>query len=162
MGAENAGTKVLDSTDWKILRMISHDARMPVSRIARKLGIKRETVKYRLGKLFSSGVVKYFLPYLDLAKIGYPVWGFMLISFKDLDQRSEEQFGDYVKKNPHIIFAYKSLGEWDFGIEFFAKTPQHLYEIQWDLKSKFAKIIKDVKTGSIIEVTKINYVPDLD
>lgn len=153
---------MLDKTDWEILRVIAHDARMPVSRIARKLGIKRETVKYRLAKLVSNGVVKYFLPYLDLAKIGYPVWGFMLVSFKDLDPKSEAEFESYVKKNPHIIFAYQSLGEWDFGIEFFAKTPQHLYQIQKDLKSNFAKIIKDVKTGSIIEVKKINYVPDLE
>jgi DNA-binding Lrp family transcriptional regulator len=151
-----------DAIDWEILRTISHDGRMPVSRIARKLGIKRETVKYRLNKLFSSGVIKYCLPYLDLAKIGYPVWGFMLVSFKDLDSKSEAQFDDYVRKNPHIIFAYRSLGEWDFGVEFFAKTPQHLYEIQKELKSKFAKIIKDVKTGSIIEVTKISYVPNFD
>lgn len=152
----------LDSTDWEILRAISHNARMPISQIARKTGLKRETVKYRLGKLISSGVIKHFLTYLDLPKIGYPVWGFMHISFKDLDSKSEKEFSDYVKNNPHIIFAYHSLGEWDFGIEFFAKDPQQLYEIQRELKSKFSKIIKEVKTGSIIKVSKINYVPQFD
>lgn len=155
-------TKALDAIDWQILRTISHDARMPVSRIARKLGLKRETVKYRLSKLRSRGVIKYFIPYLDLSRIGYNVWGFMLISFKDLDNKSEDAFEDYVKKNPHIIFAYRALGEWDYGVEFFAKTPQHFYEIQKELKNRFAKIIKDIKTGSIIEVTKINYVPNFD
>ncbi len=151
----------LDDKDWEILRAISHDARMPISRIARHVGLKRETVKYRLKKLSASGVVKYFLTFLDFAKIGYSVWGYMLISFKDLDAKSEDEFDKYVKANPHIIFAYKALGEWDYGIEFFAKTPQQLYEIQLDLKKKFAKIIRDMRTGSIIETTKINYVPKL-
>lgn len=152
---------MLDEKDWEILRAISHNARMPASRIARRVGLKRETVKYRLNKLVSSGVVKHFLTYLDLPKIGYPIWGFMLISFKDLDSKSEKDFDEYVKKNPHIIFAYRALGEWEYGIEFFAKTPQELYAIQKELKNKFSKIIKDVKTGSIIETTKVNYVPHL-
>src|SRR3989344_1477347 len=134
----------LDAKDWEILRAISHDARMPASRIARRVGLKRETVKYRLKKLRSSGVVKYFLTFLDLAKIGYPVWGFMLISFKDLDAKSEDEFDKHIKKNPHVLFAYRALGEWDYGIEFCAKTPQQLYEIQQDLKKQFSKIIKDV------------------
>lgn len=149
----------LDSIDVRILQTISHNARMPASRIARKLGIKRETVKYRLKKLVSSGVVKYFLPYLDWAKIGYPVWGYMLISFKELDQKSESSFDAYVKANSHVVFAYRALGEWDYGVEFYAKSPQHLYEIQKEFKNRFSKIIKDTSTGSLIEVTKINYVP---
>ncbi len=155
------GVATLDATDWEILRELSHDARMPVSRLARRVKLHREKVKYRLKRLVEQGVVKYFLTFLNLPRIGYPVWGFMLISFKDLDQKSEEQFDKYVKANPHIMFAYRSLGEWDYGIEFFAKTPQHLYEIQLELKRSFAKIIKDVRTGSIIETTKINYVPQM-
>ena len=153
--------ELVDGVDWKILHLISHDARLPVSSIARQLGLKRETVKYRINKLVSKGVIKHFLTYLDLPKIGYPVWGFMHISFKDLNKESEKEFDNFVKKNSNIIFSYRSLGEWDHAIEFFAKTPQHLYEIQREIKSKFSKIIKDVNTGTIIEVTKINYVPNI-
>ncbi|MDD5162797.1 MAG: AsnC family transcriptional regulator [Candidatus ainarchaeum sp.] len=151
----------LDKQDWKILRAISHDARMPVSHIARQVGMSRETVKYRLKKLKSNGFIKYFLTFLDVAKIGYPVWGFMLISFKDLDAKSEDEFDKYIKRNPYVLFAYRALGEWDYGIEFFAKTPQQLYEIQLELKKQFSKIIKDIRTGSIIETVKINYVPQI-
>ncbi len=152
----------LDAEDWKILRTISHDGRMPYSQIARRTGIKRETVQYRLKRMVSAGVIQHFLPYLDLAKVGYPVWGYMLISFKDLDAAREKQFDDYVRQNQHIIFAYRCLGQYDYGIELFAKTPKHLYSVQQELKRKFSRIIKDVQTGSFIEVTKVNYVPQLD
>jgi len=149
----------LNDKDWQIMRAISLNARMPVSRIARITGLKRETVKYHLNKLVKSGMVKFFLVYPDFAKLGYPVWGFANISFKDLDEKSEEEFNKHVQKNPHVIFSYRALGEFDYGIEFFAKTPKHLYEIQFELKKKFSKIIKDMRTGTFIETTKINYVP---
>lgn len=152
----------LDTQDWQILRTMAKDARMPYSQIARKTGIRRETVKYRLKRMVSSGVIRHFLPFLDLAKVGYPVWGFMMISFKDLDSAREKQFEQFVSQNPNVIFAYRCLGQYDYGVELFARTPQHMYRIQQEFKRKFSRIIKDVQTGSFIEVTKINYVPQVD
>ncbi len=148
----------LDEKDWEILHLISKDARMPVSTIARKLGFTREIVKYRLRKMEKDGVITYQL-WTNPPKLGYSVWGFMSISFKDLTPAREKEFIEYVQAHPYVSFAYSALGRFDFGLEFFTRDLGHFYEMQKEIKEKFANIIKDYETGTFIDVYKVNYVP---
>jgi DNA-binding Lrp family transcriptional regulator len=49
----------LDELDCSILEELEDDARLAVQKLARKLGMKRTTVGYRLNKLISSGVLSF-------------------------------------------------------------------------------------------------------
>ena len=148
----------LDERDWEIMHLVAEDARMPASRIARKLGCSREVVKYRLNKLVREGVVQ-FITWTNPPKLGYTVWGYMHISFKDMTPVREKEFIAFVKNHPYVSFAHSSLGTYDFGIEFFAHDLGHFYNMQKELKEKFADIIKDYESGSFIDVYKVLYVP---
>jgi len=149
----------LDEKDWQILELLADDARMPVSRIARKLGFTREVVKYRIGRLLKEKVVLSFIAWTNPPKMGFTVWGYMAISFKDLSPEREKEFIEYVMNHPYVSFAYSALGRYDFGVEFFARDSGHFYDLQKEIKEKFANIIKDYETGSFIDVYKVMYVP---
>lgn len=150
----------LDEKDWAILRLLAQNARMPVSSIARKLGLKRELVKYRISNLIREGIITSFVTIVDLPKLGYTTWGYMYITFKDLTAEKQREFVEYVRKSPNILFAHSTLGAWDFGLEFFARDPGHFYDLQMELKEKFAGIIKDYESGSFIDIYKLTYVPE--
>ena len=149
----------IDEVDWAILGLLAENARMPVSTIAKNLRISREVAKYRLKKLVMDGSIKAFVTWPDLTKIGYPIYGYMHIRFKDLTTKREKEFIDYVKADHNIPFACSNLGSWDFAVEFLAQTPRHFYDLQRKVMEKFSDIVKDYETGSFMEIHKMNYVP---
>ncbi len=149
----------LDEVDWKILETIKYDARLPASVISRKTGLSRDVVKYRLQQLTKNRIIKGFYTILDLPSVGFGVWGYLHISFKDLTSQREMEIIAYAKEHPNILFAYSNLGAWDFGVEFCADSSKHFYDLQKELKEKFSDIIKDSETGSFLEIHKMNYAP---
>ncbi len=149
----------VDEKDWKILELLATDARLSIAKIAQYTGMKRDVVKYRLKKMVSNKVIQSFLILPNMLKLGYPVWGFIHLRFQSLSAKREQEFIKFVKNNQYIIFAHSTLGAWDFGIEFCAQNPQHLFELQKELKEKFGDIIKDLETGSLVEIYKTSYVP---
>ncbi|MFH0713606.1 MAG: Lrp/AsnC family transcriptional regulator [Candidatus Micrarchaeota archaeon] len=152
-------TLKLDKIDWKILKAIKHDARLPASVISRKTGLSRDVVTYRIEQLTKKGVIKGFYTVLNLPSIGLDVWGYLHIRFKDLTTKRETELIEYTEEHPNILFAYSNLGSWDFGVEFCADNPKHFYELQKELKEKFSDIIKDSETGSFLEIHKMDYAP---
>ncbi|MDA9009579.1 Lrp/AsnC family transcriptional regulator, partial [Alphaproteobacteria bacterium] len=49
---------MLSETDQKLIDLLQANARLPVSDLARKLGVSRTTVQARLDRLEDSGVIK--------------------------------------------------------------------------------------------------------
>jgi DNA-binding Lrp family transcriptional regulator len=62
----------LDELDCGILEELEDDVRLTVQELARKLGMKRTTVGYRLNRLLSSGVLG-FACIADAAVLGYQI-----------------------------------------------------------------------------------------
>jgi len=159
MSFDHGKAAKLDDKDWKILELLAHNARMPISTIARKLQLNRDVVKYRLEKLISEKVINSFLTLVNAPKLGFTIWGYMHIKFKDLNKKRENEFLSYIKNSPYVFFAYSNLGAWDFGVEYSARDLNHFYELQKELNEKFSSIIKDYETGSFMKIHKINFVP---
>ena len=156
---ETEKTASLDEKDWRILELLATNARMSIARLSQKTNLSRDVVKYRLKKLVSERVIESFLIFVNLPRVGFPVWGFLHIRFQNITPKREQEFINFVRGNPNIIFAHSTLGAWDFGIEFFARNPKHFFELQKEVKEKFGDIIKDTETGSMVEVYKTIYVP---
>ncbi|MCK4327327.1 MAG: Lrp/AsnC family transcriptional regulator [Candidatus Diapherotrites archaeon] len=150
----------LDEKDWKILNLLSQNARLPISRISHELNMNRDVVKYRLKKLIDEDVIAAFLTVTNLPRLGYDVWGHLRLTFKDLTEEREQEFMDHVIKNPEIVFAFSSLGRWDFGVEFYAETPGHFQELVKKLKNKFSDIIKETEVTIYVKAYKMSYVPN--
>jgi DNA-binding Lrp family transcriptional regulator len=55
--AVRAVSGVLDETDRRLLELLAEDARLPLTGLARRLGIARSTVQVRLARLEARGVI---------------------------------------------------------------------------------------------------------
>lgn len=63
----------IDETDRLIVRLLCENARMPVSELARKVGLSGPSTSERIRRLENNGIVSRFTVELDLAALGYPL-----------------------------------------------------------------------------------------
>jgi len=63
----------LDEKDRLIVSSLSNDARMPVSELAKRVGLSGPSTSERIRRLEANGIISRFTVELDLAALGYPL-----------------------------------------------------------------------------------------
>ena len=63
----------LDSLDYKILKMLSLNARKPYLEIARACNVSGAAIHQRIQKLYNMGVIKGSISLIDPASVGYQI-----------------------------------------------------------------------------------------
>ena len=63
----------LDDKDRLIVRLLSENARMPVSELAPQVGLSGPSTSERIRRLESNGIIARFTVELDLEALGYPL-----------------------------------------------------------------------------------------
>jgi Lrp/AsnC family transcriptional regulator, regulator for asnA, asnC and gidA len=148
---------VIDELDYKLLRLIAPNARMPVKELAERLDTTVAVVNYRIKKLMKEGVIQGFRADIDFGKLGYQF-------FKaDLDLKDYKQRGriiNYVKTNPHLVRIDKSVGISDLELEYHVQSLEQFHEIMKDLINKFPDAIKKYKYVYASKLHKMNYMPE--
>lgn len=147
----------IDDMDFKILRLISSDARMQMTDIAEKLTSTTHTIKYKIKKLKQLGVIQGFRTDIDISKLGYHIFR-VNIFLKDYKQRSE--IINYIKFNPNLVFIDTYTGEADLEIEFYLEDMNQLHQIMQNLMKKFPDAISYYKHLNIIKYHKFLYMPE--
>lgn len=67
----------LDETDSRILEMLREDARVSLADISREIGLSSPSVKDRIDKMETEGVILGYRPLLDYGKLGLGLTGFV-------------------------------------------------------------------------------------
>ncbi|MBI5355963.1 MAG: Lrp/AsnC family transcriptional regulator [Candidatus Aenigmarchaeota archaeon] len=98
----------MDSTDEKILKELSKDARTSYRALAQKLGLAIGTIASRVRRLESAGVIKSYTCVIDYEKIGYDIVA--LIEFTVSKGRLEEVEKKIAeKKNVYGVYDVTGL-----------------------------------------------------
>jgi len=61
----------LDLKDRKLLFELDTNARRPLSEIAKRIMVNKNTIKFRFARLLKEGYISGFYPVLDISKLGY-------------------------------------------------------------------------------------------
>ncbi len=129
----------LDLKDRKILHELDLNAKQSDSEIAKKVGLTRDSVRYRINKLVENGYINYFMTLLNSMKLGFD-WYRTFFKFQNLTIEKEEEIIDYLKERASWIS--KVEGVWDLNTGIFVKN---VYEYR-DLINEFL-----LKYSSFIE-----------
>ncbi len=152
------GTKVdLDEKDKKILEQLQINARQPISTISRKTGLPRDVVKYRIKKLENNKVIRFYHTFLNPAKLGYPMYTFVLFTLSNFDIDKEKKFINFLKHHNKIVTVAKISGNWDIGINVCSSDFKDFDNVMYEIRTKFSDIIKEFQVGSVIEEYKSDY-----
>jgi len=152
------GKKVkFEDLDFKILKVLSEHARIPVTEIANRLNTTPTVVNYRIKKLMKKDIIQGFRVNLNISKLGYK-WVKVDIDLSDYTKR--KYIIKYIKLNPHLIIVDESAGVADLEFEFHLKNLNQLHEIMKDVNVKFPNVIKNYKYIYATDVYKMHYMPE--
>ncbi|MBT9190046.1 MULTISPECIES: Lrp/AsnC family transcriptional regulator [Zobellia] len=113
----------LDSVDHKILTLLSNDAQMPYTEVAKRAGISPGTVHMRTRKMKNMGVIKGATLSLDYSKMGYKMTVFLGIYLREsfLYKIVIEELA----KIQEVVKIHHSTGKYDIFIKVHAKDSLH-------------------------------------
>lgn len=116
--------KSFDKIDYKIIKELSEDARMPAAKIAANTGINERTIRRRLNNLVEIGAIR-------ITTIVAPeMFGYQSIADINL-KVAPEVYDDFVedcKKNPNVCYIATGWGKANLAIETRFLNNEEMYD----------------------------------
>jgi DNA-binding Lrp family transcriptional regulator len=135
----------MDKNDQKLLNYLYHHNRETCSAIAKKTGLTREQVNYRINKYVKEGTIRKFLSVFNYKKLGYNHLINIFLKFKD--QKSKEAFIKYPSANR------VSWGNCYAKYDVYAN---YIFEDEKKLQKYLEKLSKDIQVEEFKIITPSN------
>ena len=129
----------LDLKDRKILYELDLNARQTDSEIAKKVGLTRDSTRYRINRLIENGYINYFMTLINSMKLGYD-WYRTFFKFQNLTLEREKEIIDYLKERASWIS--KVEGIWDLNTGIFVKNVYEYRDLINDFLLKYSSFIE--------------------
>lgn len=155
-GSRAGDTPALDAVDGKILNMLQLNGREPYREIARAVGVSEGTVRGRVNRLQSEGVLT-IAAIADPFKLGYSV---MVFSLLKVEVGRQQTVIDELEPWDEITYISSCTGRADLYIQIVCRDHDHLWEI---LTTRLPAVggVTSVETFQEIKMHKVSYVyPD--
>jgi len=134
----------LDKKDRKILYQLDLNARQSISSIAKKVGLSKQSVSYKMGRLEKSNIINGYYTIIDSSTLGYTTFR-IYIKFRNIDPEAKETMISYINQQK-TIFAVASLsGQWDLVFLFNVENNLDFYKYWENILEKFLEFIHDYK-----------------
>ena len=117
----------IDGIDKMILRELMQDARTPILKIARQVGISGAAIHQRLRKLESSELISGSKFIINSKVLGYTTMAFIGIFLEKAV--SNPQAVKQLKKIPEVIECHYTTGNWSIFIKVLCKDNEHLMNL---------------------------------
>ncbi len=137
----------IDNTDLQILALLSEDAKIPYTEIAKKVFVSGGTVHVRMRKLEEMGIVQGATLKIDYSKLGYDITAFLGIYLEKSSYY--ERVADELAKIPEVVSLHYTTGPYSMYARVYCKDTKHLREV---LHDKIQKIDGVERTESIVSL----------
>ncbi len=145
------GKKIkLDKIDYKILKLLYKDARIPTTEIAKQVDISSDAVQYRIKRLLKEKIIQRFICWLDRKVLGYQHYK-VLLRLQHATSKQQEKLIKYCESHPNIIFYASIVGSWDLELDIDTTDSTQFHQIMRDLRNKFTDLIRNYETIVIIQ-----------
>lgn len=114
----------IDETDRALIDLLQTNARLPVTTLAKRLGLARTTVQARLDRLERSGAIQGYAVRLNEA-LRLPLRATVLVS---IEPRSAPTVLGRLKSLPEVRRVHTTSGRWDLIVTLEAATTEALDE----------------------------------
>ncbi|MDE1868641.1 MAG: AsnC family transcriptional regulator [Candidatus Micrarchaeota archaeon] len=150
----------IDETDYKVLAVLTKDARMKTVDIARKTGTTEMIVKYRIRKLMDDGVILGFRPLFDTKRLGY-IYFKVHFTLRSAAPNRRKLLFAYVQQYNNSLYAVESIGGSDFEAHVEVRTTDELYSYIHSIRSRFGDIIGDYYFMEYKDEIKWTFLPEM-
>ena len=136
---------MLDKIDQKLLNYLYHNNRETCSAIAKRTGLTREQVNYRIDKYIKEGTIRKFLSVFNYKKLGYSCYVNIFLKFKD--QKSKDIF---------IKYSSTNLLSWGNCYAKYNIYANYVFEDEKKLQKYLEKLAKDIQIEEFKIITPSN------
>ncbi len=138
----------LDLIDRKIMYLLSQNARLSHTAIAKRLHSKRETVAYRIKRLEDQEFLHGYLTLIDHRKIGFKNY---IVYLKLKTLLNEQELQNYLFVIPQITRLKNCSGTYDLQIIFTVKQEEEFVELFETIINKYYSIILNYEVMDMLE-----------
>lgn len=128
----------LDLKDRKILYELDCNARQSNSQIAKKVGLSKEVVSYRIKRLVEKKVILGYYTYINTGKLGFLNFR-VYLRFHNVTLEKETEIINYLTTTPSVGWAASVEGNWDLDFVHWSKSFEE-FAIFWE---KFLKAYRN-------------------
>ncbi len=145
----------LDLKDRKLLYELDLDSRQSAHQLARKIGLSKDAIIYRMKKLQEAGIIKQYHTVIDVGKLN-------LISFRlylklqNTTPEKEAEIIEYLKAQSAVAWLVSIDGEYDIGLWILTKT---IAEMNLFWKELLQKYRDNIEERQLTIFTKVSYFP---
>ena len=139
----------MDSIDVQIINILQKNSRTSIKQISEEVMLSAPSVKERINKMISSGLIREFTTVLEPKKLGKNLTAIMFLTLK----RPEEnhKFLDFIQNESEILACHYLTGDFDYMIRIVTENSQRLEE----LLSKIKRTQEVARTRTIIALSTI-------
>lgn len=107
----------LDSYDTQIIDMLMHDGRIPVTELAKRIGISKSPCQARLKRLQLEGYILGFRAQVNYAKLDMEQVAFVEAKMSDTREAALTAFNNAIKLVPEVEECHLIAGSFDYLIK---------------------------------------------
>lgn len=104
----------LDLYDRKIIRILSKDGRLPVTELAKRIGMSKSPCQARLKRLQKEGYILGFKAVVNMSKLEQEHVAFTEVKMSDTREDALSAFNTAVSKVPEIEECHMIAGSFDY------------------------------------------------
>lgn len=127
----------LTEKDMKLLAHLYHSNRDSLTQIAKKTGLSRIQVEYKMNKFQKEGIIEKFMTIFNYKALGYNLFVVLFIKLEKFS--SLDQFTKRLEKSKHCISWGKCFGKYDLLTNLIFKNEEEFSEF-------LSEIISEKKT----------------
>ncbi len=144
--------KDLDSQDKLLLYLLDRNSKLPLSSLAKQIKLSRESVLYRLNGYFRKGIIRNYLPVIDMGKIGYTHYK-VFIKLSNITFDEEQNFLKHLIENSNVTWVGSCDGIYNLIFALRAKSSLDASTIVDKINEKYGKYIKQQDITTIVNAT---------
>jgi DNA-binding Lrp family transcriptional regulator len=141
----------LDIKDRKIINELDTNARQSYSQIAKRVGLTKDTVQYRIRKLEKEGVIEGYYTVINTAKLGYAFYR-VCLKFRNLSMEKENELIEHLKAHAAVGWISTFNGRWDMIIAIWARDIIDFEDILSRLFNKYEQHIQEKAISTVIYI----------
>nr|WP_319250435.1 Lrp/AsnC family transcriptional regulator [uncultured Celeribacter sp.] len=119
----------LDATNQRILHELVANARIPITDLAKTVGLSKTPVAQRIRQMEEMGLITGYRAILSPLKLGLTHITYVEVSVSDTRQKALEQFNAAVRLIPEVEECYMIAGGFDYQIKLRSRDMAHFRQI---------------------------------
>ena len=137
--------------DKRILFELDSNSRQTISEIAKKAGLSRDIVNYRISQLVKKGVIGGFYTVIDISKLGY-LFCRIFLRFQKIDPKKEDEIIQYCKQTPSIGWLYTIDNRWNLVFAVYVKNIHELEQLYDNLNYRYGDYLAERNVSIATEI----------